>query len=43
MLGAHWLAAGYESPALLELASLGAADLSPDPPLSRELIKGVDC
>jgi hypothetical protein len=27
MLGAHWLAAGYESPALLELASLGAADL----------------
>lgn len=28
MLGAHWVAAGYESPALLELASLGAADLS---------------
>ena len=28
MLGAHWLAAGYESPALLELASLGPADLS---------------
>jgi hypothetical protein len=28
MLGAHWLAAGYESAALLELASLGRADLS---------------
>jgi hypothetical protein len=24
MLGAHWLAAGYDSPALRQLASLGA-------------------
>src|SRR4051794_41170971 len=28
MLGAHWLAAGYDSPALLQLASLGPPDLS---------------
>jgi hypothetical protein len=28
MLGAHWLATGYESSALLALASLGPSDLS---------------
>lgn len=28
MLGAHWLAAGYESSALLALASLGPSELS---------------